>query len=213
MPSEALRRKAGARGAGDGQPTELENPAAAKKKPEKTPEEVRKILRPDVLEFAITRQTSVDGVVAALPFKLVVPMVFTLGDILQRDVEADFEAYIQLIMTEVAEITGKSDLRINPMRMFLQENLPFIDIAVATSNVRRFLDRILLKAAYVVDPGDRDQTKRIALPTDLVQLKRNDIVAIGAQFVGRWFDRWLEARKAEREAAGAPKNAAGAAQT
>src|SRR5579864_2681426 len=98
MPNEALRRKAGAAGIdSEGEP----EPEQQGKKNKKTPAEVQKILRPNVLE--------------PKPCTLVVPLEFTLGDLIQREVGEDYDAYVQLVMVETAELSGKSDLHINHM--------------------------------------------------------------------------------------------------
>lgn len=213
MASDELRRRAGSRGAGDAANT----PDDKTKKTEQQAEDVTKILRPDFLEFTVTRQVrhADTASLVPVPCKLIVPTEFTLGDIVQRDVESDFEAWVQLVMFEVAEVSGNTDLRINPIRMFLRENLPYIDIVVRTSNVRKFLNRILSKAAYVIDPNDEKQTHLIVLPPDLEQLTDANVMSIGAHLLGRWFDRWAESRRVAKAAAdeGASKNSAGAATT
>jgi hypothetical protein len=218
MPAEKLRRLAGASG---GLPTDEETVlAAGRSKPnseatapqKRSPEEVHKVLHPDVISFDITRRTKdpESGELVDRPFKLMVPTVFTIGDIVQKEADQDFDAYVRLVLAELATISG------NPNLLFAQENLQYLNVVLGASNVRRFLkQRVLAKVAYLVDPAENDPDKHYTVvAADLDKLGHNECLIIGMHYVGRWMDNLRIAREAAAEATknGAlSKNAAGTA--
>jgi hypothetical protein len=214
MASEEQRRRAGAAGAGTASESEqLPDGQKPEKEKKKAPDDVAKVLKPDTLEFAITRDVIA---VAGEPsvnkaFTLVVPTQFTLGDLIQREVSQDFDAYVRLVMVELGEVSS-IDVRANPTLMFSRENMAYLDVVLGASNVRRFMARILAKSAYVLDPEVVEQPRLAVRASDVDQLSYTQVLTIGAHYVNRWLDRWLEARKSEK-AAGEAKNASRAAQT
>jgi hypothetical protein len=114
----------------------------------KTPEEVQKILKPDVLSFDIER-TYIDPTTkeqSVKPYKLMVPTQFTLGDLVQREVAQDFDAYVRLVMVELGEVSSV-DVKADPQLMFTRQNMRYLDVVLVASNVRTFMGRVLSKSA------------------------------------------------------------------
>lgn len=177
MPSETRRRAAGAEGVGDSgvkDPHDTVPHDEKKPKPERTAEETQKILNPEILEFALPKRG--EG------FKLLVPTVFTIGDIVQRGVVADWDAYCRLVIVELGKISS-FDLRSNPALIFSDTNAPYLGIALTTSTVLEFMRRVLSKCAYV----ENAEGKRLpAVDLDFDELSTLQIVKIGGTLIGRW---------------------------
>jgi hypothetical protein len=193
MPREDLI--ASAASAGEKQPlTEeavLGGETASKKKGDRKtrdPKEVAEILHPEKLEFKIER--------AGRPAKLVVPTVFTLGDALERKIYEDFDAYYRLVMIELGKVSS-IDLVANPSIVFTDENLPYLSIALTTSNTLEFMRRVLSKSAYVLQEVDGEERRSRPSNQDIDQLNSASQITIGGHYVGRWIANWIKARNAK----------------
>lgn len=187
---------AGARGAGDAAPLTEESVLGADHQPKKgkldrkkrDPEEVAKVMHPEVLEFRIER----DGKRA----KLMVPLVFSIADITQRKVHEDFDAYYRLVMIELGKVSS-IDLIANPAAVFADENLPYLSVALTTSNTLEFMRRVLSKSAHVLTDIDGEEKRSRVTSEDIDQLNSASQITIGGHYVGRWIAGWIEARNAK----------------
>jgi len=173
MASEAARRAAGAQGIGAPEEPEPKKRGTKEAKPGKTSlEKERALASPVELrikaergEFRITTQ-------------------FTIGDIVQKRVLDDLQAFVWLVMVEVNAISGYN---LNePALLFHDQIQKYFAVALRTSNVVEFLNtRLLLKVAQLFNAEDN----RIAFTlADLNGLDQADTTSISIHFVARWID-------------------------
>jgi hypothetical protein len=212
MASERLRRAAGAQGVGDGS-GEPDSAPPAKDESKTIPEQTQKTLAPELLRFNVVRQVQDPdtGTMVDKQLTLVVPTQFTLGDLIQREVSHDFDAYVRLVMVELRR-TSSIDVKANPQLMFSRENMEYLDVVLVASNVRSFMGRVLSRSAYLIDPEDADEKHLAVRVSDVDALSDEVVLTIGASYVNRWLERWIESHKINKAAADS-KNSRGAAQT
>jgi hypothetical protein len=185
MASEAARRAAGAQGAGISDETpELTHETKARpgKKTRTAAQQETALKAPEVLTFKTTRG------------ELHVPTVFTIGDLVNKRVLDDLNAFVFLVVTEANKVSGAGIRFDQPALLFATALQPYFVVALRTSNVVEFLNtRLILQVGKLFGEDGEQIPLTLADVHSLEPVREGgDLVdatlKIGIHFVARWVE-------------------------
>lgn len=145
------------------------------------------ILRPPTMKMQVGEKT------------IVVPLEYTIEDVLDRGVFEDVVAFARLVGVEL----GRMSPEIETMGLALLQQAPgYVEAALMRSAVRRTVRELLMRIAHVQDAFDAaDRPLRPTL-ADLEQISDVDYLVCAVRLYTDGLRRMVQAKNAPRTASG-----------